>query len=85
MSGHYFIDLVKSKNHKELEKIVPSFISFNKAVDFKTNKLIALEQMEKLKTNFLPVLDEKKQFLGMVYRERVNSSFLIDIGKALNK
>jgi hypothetical protein len=85
LSGHDFIDLVKSKNQKRLEEIVPSFISLNKAVDFKTHKLIALEQMEKLKTNFLPVLDEKKQFLGMVYRERVNSSFLIDIGKALNK
>jgi hypothetical protein len=84
-SGEMFIDLVKSKNKKELQEIVPSFISLDNAVDLKTNKLTALEQMEKLKTDFLPVIDDKKRFSGMVYRGRLNSSFLIDIGKVLNK
>ncbi|WP_273209893.1 hypothetical protein [Runella zeae] len=83
--GENFIDWVKAKNSKDLQEIVPSFISLDNAVDLKTDKLAALEKMEKLKTDFLPVLDEKNRFLGTVYRERLNSSFLIDIGHALKK
>jgi hypothetical protein len=84
LNGELFIGWVKSQNLNELEKTIPSFISLDNAIDSKTSKLFALEQMEKLKTNFLPVVDEKKQFIGMVYRDRINSSFLIDIGKILN-
>ncbi len=83
-NGELFIDWVKSKNSKSLAAKIPSFISLDNAINFKTSKLLALEQMEKLKTNYLPVIDDKNKFIGIIYRDRVNSSFLIDVGHTLD-
>ncbi|MEO6550845.1 MAG: hypothetical protein ABIN94_22775 [Ferruginibacter sp.] len=84
LSGSLFIQWVKSKNIKELERTTSSFISINDAINLQTTKLTALEQMEKLKSDILPVIDDKRKFLGIVERSRLNASFLIDIGKDFN-
>lgn len=85
LSPSIFYDWVKSKNEKELERIIPSFVSFNNGIKEDASKLEALKIMEEQKVDGLPVLDKDNRLLGFVDRSRLTASFLIDIGETIVK
>lgn len=66
----------------KLEKL-PGFIPRSSAVKSDSNKRMALETMEKLKMDSLPVIDSGGRFVGMVERSRLTASLIIDVAKNL--
>lgn len=83
--GNFFLLWAKERDFRNLSKHLPSFVSEENAVTFKTDKLTALEKMEELNVEFLPVIDEDKTFLGVVTKSKLTTSFLVNIGKDLRK
>jgi CBS domain-containing protein len=58
---------------------MPGFVGARDAIRQNQNKRQALELMESLNTNLLPVLDEAGSFKGIVDRSRLVASLLIDV------
>lgn len=85
LNGNLFLLWSKEKDIKQLSSNLPSFVSEGNAVTFKTDKLTALEKMEELNVEFLPVIDEDKSFLGVVTKSKLTTSFLVNIGKDLRQ
>ena len=69
-----------SKN--ELKKL-PGFVSGEDAVKPGTDQLTCLETMERLNSDFLPVVDEKLKYVGMVERNKITTSLIIDVTRAI--
>lgn len=84
-NGEVFLLWVKSKSISNLKKNIPSFILADNAITYKTDKLTALEKMENLNVDYLPVVDDDNSFLGVVTRSKLTTSFLINIGESLKK
>jgi len=65
---------------------MPSFKSSVDAVNERTtDKSQALQKMELLNVDTLPVVNDNGQFVGVVDRSRLTASFLIDVSKQLKK
>jgi len=58
---------------------LPGFISSKEAIKKDTDKQTALERMENLNIDTLPVVDEQEKFVGVVDRSRLTASLIIDI------
>ncbi len=80
-------DLGNWLNYERREKLtrLPGFIPARNALGKKTDKGQALQKMEALNMDLLPVVDEKKRFAGIVDRSRLTASLLIDVAKNLKK
>jgi CBS-domain-containing membrane protein len=50
-----------------------------------TDKAHALQAMESLNIDTLPVINQEKQFVGIVNRSRVTASLILDVAKALKQ
>lgn len=59
------------------------FMSSKYALQTKTSKRVALQLMDSLDVQTLPVVDEANQFVGIVDRARLTASMLIDISQRL--
>lgn len=66
-------------------KGLPGFIGVADSLTPTTSKQKALETMERIDASFLPVVDETKKFKGILHRDRVISSLIIDVTKAMEK
>ncbi len=66
-------------------KGLPGFISVSDSVTPETSKQKALETMERIDSAFLPVVDPAKKFKGILHRDRIISSLIIDVAKAMEK
>ena len=62
---------------------LPRFVSANDAIREDTGKQTALERMEALNVETLPVTDEKGKFAGVVDRSRLTASLIIDVSSKL--
>jgi hypothetical protein len=71
---------VVSKN--KLKKL-PGFISVDDAVKPETDQLTCLEAMDRLDSDFLPVVDENRKYVGMVERSKITTSLIIDVTRAI--
>lgn len=58
---------------------LPGYISAKNAIKKDTDKQTALEKMEKLDLEILPVVNEKDKFVGVVDRTRLVSSLIIEV------
>jgi len=70
---------ISTKSIREL----PGFIPGEFAVTSDTNKRAALEEMEKLKRDTLPVVNPSRRFVGIVERTQLTASLIIDVAKKL--
>jgi|GEM_PF-580652 len=80
-----FSDYLNSGNtaaKSALEKL-PGWISAKNAVKPGTDQLICLETMERLNSDFLPVVDEKGKYVGLVERNKITTSLIIDVTRAI--
>jgi CBS domain-containing protein len=64
---------------------LPGFIGVADGVTPKTSKQKALETMERIDASFLPVVDETKRFKGILHRDRIISSLIIEVTKAMER
>lgn len=62
---------------------MPGWISVDDAVTPDSNNRLALETMERLNVDFLPVVDAQKRFIGVVDRSRITASLVIDVTRAM--
>lgn len=66
-------------------KKLPRFISAESAVTERTDKTQALQLMESLNADTLPVIDKNGRFVGIVNRSRLTASLIVDVAKALKE
>jgi CBS domain len=80
-------DLAKwlDSSDKASLKRLPGFISSESAVTESTDKTQALQRMESLNVDTLPVVDKDKRFAGIVNRSRLTASLILDVASELKK
>lgn len=84
-SPYKFAEWLNEPNENALIQM-PSFKSSVDAVNERTtDKSQALQKMELLNVDTLPVVNDNGQFVGVVDRSRLTASFLIDVSKQLKK
>jgi CBS domain-containing protein len=66
-------------------KRLPGFVSSASAVTETTDKSQALQRMESLGVDTLPVVDRDKRFVGIVNRSRLTASLILDVANELKK
>ncbi|MGC4039535.1 MAG: CBS domain-containing protein [Flavobacterium sp.] len=81
-TGKVLLTWIKSKNITKL-KSIPSFVTIDDAITLETNKLTALEKMERLNVDFLPVVTQENLFLGVITKERITSNLMLNIATGL--
>jgi hypothetical protein len=74
-----------NRGNKEALTRLPGFIGLENALNKQTDKRQALQKMEKLNMDTLPVVEEKQRFVGIVNRSRLTASLLIDVANNLEK
>lgn len=73
-----FAAWLNSSDKKQLSSI-PGFISWEKALNKEADKQRALRLMDSLDVQTLPVINDNKQFAGIVDRTKLTASVLVDI------
>jgi hypothetical protein len=73
---------LNNKNVDEL-KTLPGFISADQALDSKADRQKALEQMNALDVQTIPVVNENKKFVGVADRSKLTASILTDLAAKL--
>jgi len=73
---------LNNKNVDEL-KTLPGFISADQALDSKADRQKALEQMNALDVQTIPVVNENKKFVDVVDRSKLTASILTDLAAKL--
>ena len=74
---------LNTSDKQSLQRL-PGFLSAKDAVNEKTTeKSQALEKMEKLNVDSLPVVDNENKFIGVVDRSRLTASLIIDVTQQL--
>jgi CBS domain protein len=66
-------------------KRLPGFIGSESAVSDTTDKAQALQRMESLNVDTLPVVDKGKRFVGIVNRSRLTASLILEVANDLKK
>ncbi len=77
-----FAHWINSSNLQLLERL-PGFVSAKDAINKDTNKQLALERMESLNIEALPVIDKEGRFVGIVDRSRLTASLIIDVARQI--
>ena len=64
---------------------LPGFVSGSDAATPESNKRVALETMERLNSDILPVVNKERRFIGMVDRDKITASLIIDVTSAMEE
>lgn len=80
--GKVFLSWVKAKNINKL-KTIPSFVNVENSMNLDSNKLSALEKMETLNVDFLPIVNNENLFLGVITKQKLTSSLVLNIATSL--
>lgn len=80
-------DLVKWLANEEVDKVktIKGLLSVSDAITTTTAKQKALEQMEKLNSEVLPVLDSSRMLQGVVERSRLATSLLLEVSNSIDQ
>ncbi len=84
----YGSDFAQWVNESKVDMLsrLPGFVSIKDAIKNDDDKQKALEKMEALNIDTLPVINEMNEFKGLVDRSRLTASLIIDVSrKLLNK
>jgi hypothetical protein len=81
----YAKDLANWLNSSTAERLktLPGFISSEQALKKIADKFRALQLMDSLDVQMLPVVDDSRRFAGIVDRSKLTASMLIDIAKRI--
>lgn len=75
---------LSNSNRASFAKL-PGFIAAEHAMKTSADKREALQLMEKMNVDTLPVVDEKNLYVGNVNRARLTASLILDVSKELKK
>lgn len=78
-----FAEWLNNGDNKKFTSI-EGFITRDQSIPESISKIAALEQMEKLKSRFLPIISENK-FVGIIERDQLSASLLMDISRSLSE
>lgn len=78
-----FVDWLNTNNIDQL-KSIDGMLNTSVAVSPSSSKQETLARMQELDTKFLPVI-ENKEFKGIIEMEKLSTSLLMDISKAISK
>lgn len=81
-SSQEFAQWVNREDIDSLTKL-PGFVSAKNSINNELDKQAALEKMEELNIETLPVIDKQGKFVGIVDRSRLTSSLIIDVASKL--
>jgi hypothetical protein len=79
-----FARWLNSSDQASLKRL-PGFISLESSVTGTTDKSQALQLMETLNVDTLPVVDKDKRYVGIVNRSRLTASLILDVAKELKR
>lgn len=79
-----FAEWLNTSDKKSLQRL-PGFIAADGALTQAADKKQALQLMEDLNADTLPVIDDNKRFAGVVNRSRVTASLLLEISQQLKQ
>lgn len=77
-------DWLNAGNKAELETL-PGFIAADKSLDTKTDRQKALELMNALDAQTIPVVDENRRFAGIVDRSKLTASILTEVAAKVDR
>lgn len=75
---------IKEPNLEEL-RTLPGFVAAKDALDSNANRQKALEQLNGLNVQTIPVVNEKKKFIGVVDRSKLTASILTEIAAKVER
>ena len=64
---------------------LPGFVGLETAVSQKADKREALAKMERLSVDWLPVVNPRNEFVGVVDRSRLTASLVLDVATSLKE
>lgn len=76
-----FADWVNESNESALKKNIPDLIFHDLALEPSTGKQEALKRMETNRVEILPVTDDNDRLVGMVERNRLLASLIIEVAE----
>jgi hypothetical protein len=87
LAYHSFAQYLNRADTSSLNSLkdLPGFTPGEYAVISVSNKRFVLQEMEKRNKEVLPVVDSKKRFIGVVERNRLTTSLIIDVATELEK
>ncbi len=77
-----FLNKNDASSRMELSRL-PGWVSVADSVTPDSNNRVALETMGRLNTDFLPVVDDKQNFIGIVERSKITARLVIDVTRAM--
>jgi hypothetical protein len=83
-SASDFAEWLNAANREALARL-PGFIASQHSVTKEADKSQTLRKMEALNLSTLPVVDNKRHFVGIVNQSRLTASLLIDVAENLEK
>jgi hypothetical protein len=84
ISSSYFANLLGTADRKGLSDL-PGFVSADHAMHVKDDKRRALQEMEVMNVDTLPVVDGENRYQGIVNRSRLTASLILDVAEAVAK
>lgn len=80
-------DLVQWLSSGDTEKInsIKGILTVTTSINERTTKQEALDAMENINSDILPVVNDDKQLQGIVERSRLTASLLLDVSKSLDE
>ena len=75
---------INAGNLEEL-KMLPGFIAASDALDSNANRQKALERLDTLNVQTIPVVNENKKFIGVVDRSKLTASILTEIAAQVER
>lgn len=73
-----WLNQANSNSRRELS-LLPGFISVGQAMSLPINKREALKQMDALRANRWPVINQQKQFIGTIERSQLMASMILEV------
>ena len=70
---------------KEALLKLDGFVSASDAVTPESNKRTALETMDRLDSDILPVVNKDGRFIGMVDRNKISAGLILEVTRAMEK
>jgi len=83
LTAQHLAEWLNANNLDDL-KTLPGFIAARDALDSKTDRQKALEKMNALDVQIIPVVNENKKFIGVVDRSKLTASILTDLAAKVN-
>jgi hypothetical protein len=85
MNWDAFAEILNTGTNLQRITALPGFVGSEIAVSQKADKRAALAKMERLSVDWLPVVNPRNEFVGVVDRSRLTASLVLDVATSLKE